>query len=97
MISEEAVTSFGKNILSPSNNLISLVGSLSFRKEVKSITALCFPPPFPMGISLIISMRDKSVLEVIPPAFLSALEIVVKFSDVLFIWKFCLVVLFCAF
>ena len=54
MISEEAVASFGKNILSPSNNLISLVGSLSFIKEVKSITALFFPPPFPMGISLII-------------------------------------------
>ena len=53
MISEEAVASFGKNILSPSNNLISLVGSLSYKKVVKSTTAFCFPPPFPMGISLI--------------------------------------------
>ena len=42
-ISDETDASFGKNILSPSNNLISLVGSLSFIKEVKSITALFFP------------------------------------------------------
>ena len=58
MISGEFDASFGKNILSPSNNLISLVGSLSFRQEVKSKTGLCFIPPFTIGISLIISMRD---------------------------------------
>ena len=58
MISGEFDASFGKNIQSPSNNLISLVGSLSFRQEVKSKTGLCFLPPFPIDISLIISRRD---------------------------------------
>ena len=43
-ISGEAVANFGKNILSPSNNLISLVGSLLFKKEAKSNITLCFQP-----------------------------------------------------
>ena len=75
IVSVAGKVSAGINILSPSNNLTSLVGSLSFRKEVKSITALFFPPPFPIGISLIISIREKSLLEVIPPALLIALDI----------------------
>ena len=59
---------------------MSLLGSDSFKKDVKSIKALFFPPPFPIGISLIISIRDKSVSDVIPPAALIALEIVEIFS-----------------
>ena len=38
------------------------------------------PPPFPRGTSLIISILDKSVVEVIPPAFLITSEMVVTFS-----------------
>ena len=56
-------------------------------KLEKLIKALFFPPPFPIGISLIISIRDKSVLEVIPPAALIALEMVVTLSLVLLISK----------
>ena len=47
---------------------------------LKSITALFLPPPFPIGTSLITSILDKSVLEVIPPAFLITSEIVLRFS-----------------
>ena len=42
--------------------------------------ALFLPPPFPSGTSLVISILDKSVLEVIPPAFLITSEMVVIFS-----------------
>ncbi len=85
MISEEAEDSFGKNTLSPSNNLISLVGSFWLIKEVKSTIALLLPPPCPIGISLMISMRDRSVLEVIPPALLIALEMVIIFMVIVMV------------
>ena len=45
--------------------------------ELKSIIALFFPPPSPIGIALTISTRDISVSEVVPPALLIALEMVV--------------------
>ena len=41
---------------------------------------LFLPPPFPRGTSLIISILDKSVLEVIPPALFITSEMVVRLS-----------------
>ena len=54
-----------------------------------SIIALFLPPPFPRGTSLVISILDKSVAEVIPPAFLITSEMVVKLSPDLLTTRSC--------
>ena len=75
---------FGRNILSPSNIRKSLLSSDSFKKELRLIKALFLPPPFPRGTSRIISILDKSVKEVTPPALRITSEIVV--ISHLFFW-----------